>query len=81
MEPLIDGIVEELLRHLRKKASSANPPVVNLSRTINFFTVDVITRLAFDENMGFLRTNSDVHGLISAISHAMKACTTPLAIS
>lgn len=80
MEPLIDGIVEELLQHIRKRIQGARPPVVDLSRTSNFFTMDVITRLAFSETMGFFQTDSDVHGLIAAVSHAMKAYKTPLAI-
>lgn len=84
MEPIIDDIVNELLRHLRNKTpsamQSATAPVIDLAKTINFFTMDVITSLAFGQEIGFLQSDSDVHGLIAAIHHAMKTYTTPLAV-
>lgn len=84
MEPVIDTIVDQLLHHLRSKTTctnnSGNPSAIDLAHSINYFTMDVITRLAFGQEIGFLASDSDVHGLIAAIKYAMKTYTVPLAI-
>lgn len=84
MEPIIDTIVNQLVLHLRKKTSctnhAGNPPVIDLADPIGYFTMDVITRLAFGQEIGFLASDSDVRGLIASIKKSLKAYTVPLAV-
>lgn len=74
MEPIVDGLVNELIRHLRAKASAGprQSSVVDLAMIVNYFTLDVITRVAFGQEMGFLQSDSDVHGMIAAMRVALR---------
>ncbi|CAN8103392.1 unnamed protein product [Discula destructiva] len=78
MEPIVDGLVNDLIQYLRKKIPQHNTSstmmmttttapaavVVDLALVSLYFTTDVITRLAFGEALGFLQTDSDVLGLV-----------------
>lgn len=86
MEPIVDEILHSLIRHIRVKALTADksththPVPIDFSTVVNYFTVDVITRIAFGREFGCLESNSDVHGLLAAMSAAMKAYTIPISI-
>lgn len=84
MEPIVDIILNALIRHIRVHALTVDgkrhPVPIDLSKVVNYFTIDVITRIAFGRELGCLRSNSDVHGLLAAMSAAMKAYTIPISI-
>ncbi|KAJ4417557.1 hypothetical protein N0V82_006116 [Gnomoniopsis sp. IMI 355080] len=84
MEPIVDEILHILIRHIRVHASTADktirPVCIDLSTVVNYFTSDVITRIAFGREFGCLESNSDVHGLLAAMNAAMKAYTIPISI-
>lgn len=42
--------------------------------------MDVITRLAFGEALGFLRTGSDVHGIIAQTRRSFRVLFVPLVV-
>lgn len=77
MEPIVDNMIRELQQHIRDEISigPGREHVVNFANIANFFTMDVITRISFGKEMGFLRSHSDVHGLMAALRYAMKTYT------
>lgn len=88
MEPLVDGFVDELVRYLRRKIShSVNAETcrsasvtVELGRTVQYFTLDVITRVAFGKELGYLQTDSDVHNLVEMVTATATAFTIIISI-
>ncbi|KAJ4390875.1 hypothetical protein N0V93_004474 [Gnomoniopsis smithogilvyi] len=84
MEPIVDEILQSLIRHIRVHASTADKTTdsvpIDFSTVVNYFTEDVITRIAFGREFGCLESNSDVHGLLAAMNAAMKAYTIPISI-
>lgn len=84
MEPIVDEILKILIRHIREHAlldnDQADQPFIDFTVLANYFTVDVITRIAFGREFGCLETNSDVHGLLAAMDAAMKTYTIPISI-
>lgn len=84
MEPIVDEILRTLVRHIRKHAlpnsDKKDQPFLDFTTLANYFTVDVITRIAFGREFGCLESNSDVHGLLAAMDAAMKAYTIPISI-
>lgn len=81
MEPIVDDLIRVLTRSLRDKcAQGAEAATVDLALVVNYFTMDVITRIAFGKELGFLQSNTDVHGLLAAVRAAMVTATVPLTI-
>lgn len=82
MEPIVDDMIRELHQHIRDEVSigPGREHVVNFANVANFFTMDVITRISFGREMGFLRNHADVHGLMAALRYAMKTYTIPMNI-
>ncbi|WZH43100.1 cytochrome P450 [Fusarium acuminatum] len=62
LEPKIDKNILAFIQLLRKYADNNKP--VDLGRRAQFFTLDVISDLAFGEPFGFLETDSDVYKYI-----------------
>lgn len=88
MEPIVDELVEALIQHIREKArlgqdddddDGRGPVAVDLAPISTYFTMDVITRVAFGKEMGFLRTDSDVSGVLAHLSKAVRSLAAPLA--
>ncbi|KAF1808151.1 cytochrome P450 [Eremomyces bilateralis CBS 781.70] len=65
MEDQIDKIVQQLEDRLDEEA--ANESYFDFSKWINYFTVDIISDLAFGESFGCLRTCIDANGIISGL--------------
>lgn len=84
MEPIVDEILKSLVQHIQKHAlpgsDKEGQAFLDLTTLANYFTVDVITRIAFGREFGCLESNSDVHGLLAAMDAAMKAYTIPISI-
>jgi len=82
MEPIVDGLIEALTQHIRDEVSLrlGGQGVVDFVTVANSFTMDVITRVSFGEELGFLRTHSDVYGVMAAARDSMKTYTIPMAI-
>lgn len=84
MEPIVDGFVDALIQYIRNKArprdGSSASVVVDLAPITVYFTTDIITRVAFGKELGFLRTDSDVYDLLSETKIAVKFMAAPLAI-
>lgn len=83
MEPVVDEILGQLVAHMQRKVNAGGegkPTVLDFNTVSNYFTMDTFTRIAFGEEMGFLATDSDVHGLIAAIVRAMYVATIPLSV-
>lgn len=47
-------------------STSSTTKALDISRMIQYLTMDVITHLLFGEPFGYVRTQSDVHGLLRA---------------
>jgi cytochrome P450 len=62
LEPDIDDCVQDLLSLLRSKYLSTNSKAValDLGTKVQYFTLDVITKIGFGEAFGDLKTDSDV---------------------
>ena len=82
MEPIVDNLINELTQHIRDEVSlgPGRERVVNFALVANSFTMDVITRVSFGKELGFLRTHSDVHGILAAARSSMKRYTIPMSI-
>ncbi|KAK7729152.1 hypothetical protein SLS63_006281 [Diaporthe eres] len=69
IEPGIDEQILVMLDALRTKYVAKNdkpsPPLLDFSDFSSFLTMDVITRAAFGEEFGHLRSDSDVTGFLT----------------
>lgn len=69
IEPSIDEQILVMLDALRTKYVAKNenpsPPLLDFSDFSSFLTMDVITRAAFGEEFGHLRSDSDVTGFLT----------------
>lgn len=69
IEPSIDEQILVMLDALRTKYvpkhEKPSPPLLDFSDFSSFLTMDVITRSAFGEEFGHLRSDSDVTGFLS----------------
>lgn len=82
MEPIVDDMVKSFTQHLRDQTSRgpAQTCVVNFAHVVMYFTMDVITRVSFGRELGFLRTGSDVFGLMEAARSSIRKYTIPMSI-
>ncbi|POS75469.1 cytochrome P450 [Diaporthe helianthi] len=71
IEPSIDEQILLMLHALRTKYvpkhDKPNPPLLDFSDFSSFLTMDVITRAAFGEEFGHLRSDSDVTGFLTQL--------------
>jgi hypothetical protein len=65
MEDRIDAIMSQLLECLDDEAAAETP--FDLSRWINFFTVDMVSELAYGAAFGCLRTRPDVSVIVAGL--------------
>lgn len=69
IEPNIDEQILVMLDALRTKyvprRDKPSPPLLDFSDFSSFLTMDVITRAAFGEEFGHLRSDSDVTGFLT----------------
>ena len=49
---------------------------VDISRTIQFLTMDVITHLLFGEPFGYVRTQSDIHDFLNIVQERLPVVET-----
>ncbi|KAM0421938.1 hypothetical protein ACHAPD_000379 [Fusarium lateritium] len=71
LEPKIDKNILSFITLLAKYADAKKP--VDLGRRAQFFTLDVISDLAFGEPFGFLETDSDVYKYIQITEETLPA--------
>ncbi|RSM20322.1 hypothetical protein CDV31_000817 [Fusarium ambrosium] len=69
LEPKIDKNILAFIKLLRKYADENRP--VDLGRRAQFFTLDVLSDLAFGEPFGFLETDSDVYEYIKTTEETL----------
>ncbi|ORY70987.1 BcABA1, cytochrome P450 monooxygenase [Pseudomassariella vexata] len=71
-EGIVDDQVKALVKLLRERyvSTPGKKRVVDLAEVTSYFTIDVITRAAFGEEFGCLRTNSDVYGFFESVKKA-----------
>ncbi|KAJ4175219.1 hypothetical protein NW754_005639 [Fusarium falciforme] len=69
LEPKIDKNILAFIKLLRKYADENKP--VDLGRRAQFFTLDVLSDLAFGEPFGFLETDSDVYEYIKTTEETL----------
>lgn len=71
IEPSIDEQILVMLNALRTKyvpkRGKLSPPLLDFSDFSSFLTMDVITRAAFGEEFGHLRSDSDVTGFLTQL--------------
>lgn len=72
LEAGINSILNTLLevigtRYATPTADSPVTPLLDLYPTSNYFTLDVITRLAFGKEFGYLREEKDHHGFLHSL--------------
>ncbi|RSL93864.1 hypothetical protein CEP52_012997 [Fusarium oligoseptatum] len=69
LEPKIDKNILAFIKLLRKYADENKP--IDLGRRAQFFTLDVLSDLAFGEPFGFLETDSDVYEYIKTTEETL----------
>ncbi|KAI1663830.1 BcABA1 cytochrome P450 monooxygenase [Pyrenophora tritici-repentis] len=72
LEIIINQYVEKLVDVLRERYLAPQPgqqdsPLLNLSLITNFFTMDVITKLGFGHEIGYLRDEKDHYNFLSQV--------------
>lgn len=71
IEPSIDEQILVMLHALRTKylpkRDKPNPPLLDFSDFSSFLTMDIITRAAFGDEFGHLRSDSDVTGFLTQL--------------
>jgi len=80
LEVAVDEQIERLVALIRRKFLSTEGPngvarPVDFAKLTSYFTLDVITRLAYGEPFGHLDEGEDVYGWIEAISPIIKYMT------
>ncbi|KAK1623773.1 cytochrome P450 [Colletotrichum phormii] len=73
LEDDINSQVANFVDLIRRKYVTTNDEVrpMDLGRTAQYFTLDVITRVAYGKEFGYLATDSDVHDYISTTEAAI----------
>jgi hypothetical protein len=56
--------LKELLRRNYVSPPGKPAKIVDISKPLQYFTLDTITKIAYGQEFGFLATDSDVHGVI-----------------
>lgn len=82
MEPVVDDMVRALVQHVRDEVAEGpgRGRVLDFTTVAAYFTMDVIARVAFGREFGYLRTHSDVFGIVGAIRSVTKKYTIPMSI-
>ncbi|KAI1395877.1 BcABA1, cytochrome P450 monooxygenase [Hypoxylon fuscum] len=74
LEPGINDQINSLLDLIRRKYISSDNSSefhpVEFAELISYYTVDVITRSAFGQEFGCLKTDSDVHGFLAGVKES-----------
>lgn len=79
----VDNFLNQLLQHIHKKIDndpSGMTAIIDLARSSSFFTIDVITRLAFGEEIGCLKSDSDVFHVARAIREMTEIASVSLMV-
>ncbi|OHW97442.1 pisatin demethylase [Colletotrichum incanum] len=68
----MDGLVKTLIHMIEARYTSPikdsqGPPLLDLGRTSCYFTLDVITRLAFGKEFGYLDSENDHFGFLGSL--------------
>jgi cytochrome P450 len=75
LEANIDSRIHDLLKLIRQE--SVEGKAVDFAKLAQFFTLDVLTEIAFEKPFGFLTQNTDVFEYISEVSaflHILELC-------
>jgi hypothetical protein len=69
LEPAIDEQVQQLIDLLRRKYAVPGEKqlLLDLGKTSEFFTMDVITRLAFGQEFGYLKEEKDHYNFLEGV--------------
>ncbi|KAL7629693.1 hypothetical protein AAE478_001216 [Parahypoxylon ruwenzoriense] len=74
LEPGINDQIRALKDLIRRKYTSDDTTggfrPVEFAELVSYYTVDVITRSAFGEEFGCLKTDTDVHGFLAAVKES-----------
>lgn len=76
LESNIDNRICDLITLIRKEAASRG--AVDVANLAQFFTLDVLTEIAFEKPFGYLTQNQDVHQYIQQVSdflHMLELCS------
>lgn len=71
LEPNVDEQVQNLVGLLRRKYAvspqDSSRPLLDLGPTSNYFTLDVITKVAFGHEFGYLREETDLYNFMQHV--------------
>ena len=75
IEDNVDARIDECMKTIDKNWTSElnNTEVFDISRMIQYLTMDVITQLLFGDSFGYVRTQSDVYGLLQMTRERLAA--------
>lgn len=78
LESEIDDIVTALVSFIETKyiSTSADLKPMDLAQKIQFFTLDVITKVAYGKEFGYISRDEDVHGYIKTLDELIPTLTT-----
>jgi hypothetical protein len=65
----MENQIDELIRMFKKRLNeeAAGGKSFDISQWVNFFTLDIISDLAYGEAFGFLQAGEDVGGIMAAL--------------
>ncbi|KAH7629471.1 cytochrome P450 [Sordaria sp. MPI-SDFR-AT-0083] len=77
LESDVDEVIATLIGHIRERYISDDERGVfkkmDLATVMQFFTLDVITRIAYGKEFGWLETDSDLFGWMSTVKRTVPA--------
>ncbi|KAI0509404.1 pisatin demethylase [Xylaria bambusicola] len=67
LEPGMDEQVKALIANIRQNMSSNPSSVIDLAPLMSYFTMDVITKVAFGQEYGYLKANEDLYSFLKEV--------------
>ncbi|MCJ1251737.1 hypothetical protein MMC30_008974 [Trapelia coarctata] len=77
LEQSVDDIIQGMFRHIERSylSSAADTKRLDLGKLINYFTLDVITKVSFGDAFGFLAKDEDVHQYLATLNPTVPITT------
>lgn len=74
MEGLLDECISMFQKTINEQIAkdATGSVVMDLTENLHLFAFDIITNVTFSKSLGFVRTGSDVHGVIDAVEGRLK---------
>lgn len=74
MEPIIDQLLIGWLQTLRERFTTQDKVRCDIGQKIQFLTVDIITKVCLGDEIGCVKHDRDMHGILETVEIGNKVC-------